>query len=175
MGETLAPERHYLPSHLCIDEFKSVKNVSDAMSFIFMNAVNHEVIDIVENRQQHNLSDYFMRYSLNARLRVKTVTMDMYSPYIGLIKACFPKAADIIIDRFHIVQHLNRALNHVRIQRMNSLRYTRPRDYRKLKKQWKLVLKNEADLNFHDFFTHRLYTGMVSEYVMANYLVELSP
>ena len=58
---------------------------------------------------------------------------------------------------------------------MNSLRYTRPRDYRKLKKQWKLVLKNEADLNFHDFFTHRLYTGMVSEYVMANYLVELSP
>ena len=61
MGETLAPERHYLPSHLCIDEFKSVKNVSDAMSFIFMNAVNHEVIDIVENRQQHYLSDYFMR------------------------------------------------------------------------------------------------------------------
>lgn len=36
-------------------------------------------------------------------------------------------------------------------------------------------IKNEADLNFHDFFTHRLYTGMVSEYVMANYLVELSP
>ncbi|QQV79504.1 transposase [Enterococcus faecalis] len=107
-----------------------------------MNAVNHEVIDIVENRQQHNLSDYFMRYSLNARLRVKTVTMDMYSPYIGLIKACFLKA-DIIIDRFHIVQHLNRALNHVRIQRMNSLRYTRPRDYRKLKKQWKLVLKTK--------------------------------
>lgn len=32
------------------------------MSFIFMNAVNHEVIDIVENRQQHYLSDYFMRY-----------------------------------------------------------------------------------------------------------------
>lgn len=41
------------------------------MSFIFMNAVNHEVIDIVENRQQHNLSDYFMRYSLNARLAGK--------------------------------------------------------------------------------------------------------
>ncbi|XKR50960.1 hypothetical protein ACHLPL_13205 [Enterococcus faecalis] len=60
-----------MPSHLCIDEFKSVKNVSDAMSFIFMNAVNHEVIDIVENRQQHNLSDYFMRYSLNARLAGK--------------------------------------------------------------------------------------------------------
>lgn len=36
-------------------------------------------------------------------------------------------------------------------------------------------IKKPTDLNFHDFFTHRLYTGMVSEYVMANYLVELSP
>lgn len=144
------------------------------MSFIFLNAVTHEVIDIVENRQQSYLSDYFMRYSMKARLQVKTITMDMYSPYIGLIKDCFPKA-EIIIDRFHIVQHLNRALNQVRIQTMNDIRYTQPSDYKKLKRQWKVVLKNESDLNFKDFFTHRLYTGMVSEYVMANYLVEISP
>lgn len=174
VGETLKPRYHDLPEHLSIDEFKSVKNVSGAMSFIFINAVNHKVIDIVENRQQNYLSDYFMRYSWKARMQVKTVTMDMYSPYVGLIKDCFPKA-DIIIDRFHIVQHLNRSLNQVRIQTMNDLRYTQPRDYRKLKKQWKLVLKNESDLDFNRFFTHRLYDGMVSEYVMANYLIELSP
>lgn len=174
VGESLKPHHHYLPEHLGIDEFKSVKNVSGAMSFVFINAVNHEVIDIVENRQQSYLSDYFMRYSLKARLKVKTVTMDMYSPYIGLIEGCFPNAK-IIIDRFHIVQHINRALNQVRIQTMNKLRYTQPRDYRKLKKQWKLVLKNEGDLDFNHFFTHRLYDGMVSEYVMANYLIELSP
>src|SRR5699024_6261960 len=174
VGEDLKPHYHYLPEHLSIDEFKSVKNVSGAMSFIFIDAVNHKVIDIVENRQQHYLSDYFMRYSMKARMKVKTVTMDMYSPYVGLIRDCFPKA-EIIIDRFHIVQHLNRSLNQVRIQTMNNLRYTQARDYLKLKKQWKLVLKNESDLDFNRFFTHSLYGGMVSEYIMANYLVELGP
>lgn len=45
----------------------------------------------------------------------------------------------------------------------------------KLKKQWKLLLKNESDLDYHRFFTHRLYEGMVSEYVMMEYLLSISP
>ena len=173
-GEGLRPAKNYLPIHLGFDEFKSVKQVSGAMSFIFIDNINHEVIDIVENRQQRYLMDYFMRFSYEARKRVQTVTIDMYSPYIGVINDCFPNAK-IIIDRFHIVQHLNRCLNQMRIKTMNKLRNVQPRDYRKLKKQWKLVLKNTSDLNFNNFFTHRLYDGMVSEYTMANYLIELSP
>lgn len=173
-GESLRPKYQDLPKHLGIDEFKSVKRVNGAMSFIFVDNVTHQIMDIVENRQQHYLMNYFMSYALKARRAVQTVTMDMYSPYLGVIKGCFPNA-EIIIDRFHIVQHLNRALNQVRIQTMNDLRYKRPTDYRKLKKQWRLVLKNASDLNFHDYYTHRLYEGMVSEYMMANYLIELSP
>ena len=174
VGESLRPKYNYLPEHLGIDEFKSVKRVSGAMSFIFVDNVTHQVMDIVENRQQHYLMNYFMTYSLKARRAVKTVTMDMYSPYIGVIKGCFPNA-EIIIDRFHIAQHLNRGLNQIRIQTMNDLRYKSPTDYRKLKKQWRLVLKNSSDLNFQDYYTHRLYSGMISEYIMANYLIELSP
>ena len=98
----------------------------------------------------------------------------MYSPYLQVIKDCFPQA-EIIIDRFHIVQLLNRALNQIRIEEMKKNRYIRPRDYRKLKQQWKLVLKNEPDLNYEDFFTHRLYEGMVSEYIMVEYLLSISP
>ena len=173
-GESLRPSEDYLPTHLGFDEFKSVKEVSGAMSFIFIDNVTHEVIDIIENRQQRYLLDYFMRFSYEARKKVQTVTIDMYSPYIGVIKGCFPNAK-IIIDRFHIVQHLNRCLNQMRIKTMNDLRSVQPRDYRKLKRQWKLVLKNSTDLNFNDFFTHRLYDGMVSENIMANYLVGLSP
>lgn len=173
-GEHLKPNYRDLPQHLGIDEFKSVQGVSGAMSFLFIDNVTHQVLDIVENRQQSYLMNYFMRYSLQARRAVKTVTMDMYSPYIRVIKSCFPNA-EIIIDRFHIAQHLNRVLNQIRIQTMNDLRHKSPRDYKKLKKQWRLVLKNSSDLNFHDYYTHRLYDGMVSEYTMANYLVERSP
>ena len=86
-------------------------------------------MDIVENRQQQYLMNYFMTYSLKARRAVKTVTTDMYSPYIGLIEGCFPNAK-IIIDRFHIAQHLNRVLNQIRIQTMNDLRYKSHTDYK---------------------------------------------
>lgn len=173
-GEALRPTTDSLPEHLGFDEFKSVKRVSGAMSFIFIDNTKHTVIDIVENRQQQYLMNYFMRYAYKTRKKVKTVTIDMYSPYIKVINDCFPNAK-IIIDRFHIVQHLNRCLNHMRIKTMNELRYVQKRDYTKLKRQWKLVLKNSADLNFTDYFTHRLYDGMVSEHMMANYLVELNP
>ena len=122
-GDSLRKNYQYLPKHISMDEFKSVKNVSGAMSLIFIDAQTHEVIDIVENRQQRYLRDYFLRYSLKARLQVKTVTMDMYSPYIQVVKDCFPNA-EMIIDRFHIVQLLNRALNQVRIQEMSQILIT---------------------------------------------------
>lgn len=173
-GDGLRNNYDYLPQHISMDEFKSVKNVSGAMSLIFIDARNHEVIDIVENRQQGYLRDYFLRYSLKARLQVRTVTIDMYLPYIQVIKDCFPNAR-MIIDRFHIVQLLNRALNQIRIQEMKKIRYSRPTDYTELKKQWKLLLKNELELDYHHFFTHRLYEGMVSEYVMMEYLLSISP
>lgn len=164
---------HYLPEHLSIDEFKSVKQVSGAMSLLVIDARTHEPLDIVENRQQRYLSDYFMRYALESRRKVKTVTIDMYSPYFQMIKDSFPNAK-IIIDRFHIVQLLNRALNQVRIKEMKKIRYLQPRDYRKLKKQWRLLLKNDWELNYEDYRSHRLYQGLISEQIMINYLTNLS-
>ena len=173
VGMSYELDYHYLPEHLSIDEFKSVKDVSGAMSLLVIDARTHEPIDIIENRKQDYLTDYFMRYSLQARLKVKTITMDMYSPYIRVIKDCFPNAC-MIIDRFHIVQLLNRALNQVRIQEMKKIRYLRPRDYRKLKKQWRLILKNEWKLNYQDYFTNALYDGYVSESIMVEYLLSIS-
>ncbi|WP_192988525.1 ISL3 family transposase [Carnobacterium mobile] len=174
VAETLEPNKQELPQHLSIDEFKSVKDVSGAMSFLFINALTHQLTNVVENRQLPYLLDYFMRYPVEVRNKVQTVTMDMYSPYTQLVRDCFPHAK-IIIDRFHIVQHMNRALNSERIKVMKEMRYTRPRDYRKLKNQWKLVLKNEDDLDFSRYFTHRLYEGAVTEKMMADYLVQLDP
>lgn len=142
------------------------------MSFIFTNARTHDVIDIVENRQQKELIAYFQRFPYDLRKKVKTVTIDMYSPYLKVIHDCFPHA-ELIIDRFHIVQHINRALNRLRIEIMKDIRYTRPRDYKKLKNQWKIILKNVWSVDFENYFTHRLYEGMVTEKLMVNYLVSI--
>ena len=106
-----------LPEHLSLDEFKSVKNVSGAMSLLFIDARTHKPVDIVENRQQGYLTDYFMRYSLKARFQVKTVTIDMYSPYLQVIKDCFPQA-EIIIDRFQAI--LNEAKGNTYPQKIRT-------------------------------------------------------
>ena len=46
-----------LPEHLMMDEFKSVKNVTGKMSFIY---VSHRIVDVVADRKLKSLKDHFI-------------------------------------------------------------------------------------------------------------------
>lgn len=96
-----------LPEQLCFDEIKSIKDSKNGMSFVFLDAKTHDFIDIVDGRTQHILKQYFMRYPRKVRKKVKTICIDIYTPYMNMIREMFPKA-EIIIDRFHMVQNINR-------------------------------------------------------------------
>ena len=63
------------------------------------------------------IRSHFFKYSKEAREGVKIVTIDMSGNYIPLIKTIFPNSK-IVLDRFHIVQHMNRTLKQTRIQIM---------------------------------------------------------
>lgn len=102
-----------LPENIGFDEFKSVKNSAGSMNFIFIDNDSKDTIDIVEDRRIHTLREYFSKYPIEVREKVKTITIDIYTPYIVLIEEMFPNAK-IILDRFHIVQNLLRALNKLR-------------------------------------------------------------
>ena len=169
--KALNPSKHTLPEHIGIDEFRSVRN---QMSAIIMDVHNHRLVDIIPERVQTELRDYFMRYPREARLAVKTVTIDMYKPYYQFFQRLFPNA-EIIIDRFHIIQLLNRALNQSRIQLMNRIRYTRPTDYTKLKRLWKVLLKHREELDFEHYHSHRLFEGLVTQKSMVEYLLSIDP
>ncbi|WP_423190502.1 transposase [Alkalibacterium sp. f15] len=97
----------------------------------------------------------------------------MYLPYLDLVAGCFPNTR-MVIDRFHIIQHLNRELNELRIRMMNYLRFTQPQDYRKLKQQWGLVPKNRSKLDYTKYRTHCLYDQMVTEIMRRNLVVSLN-
>ncbi|MDD7410808.1 MAG: ISL3 family transposase [Fusobacterium gastrosuis] len=137
------PSFNYLPESLCFDEFKSTKDASGAMSFIYCDAQTSKIIDIVEDRKLNNLIKYFSRFPKDVRSKVKHIVIDMYPPYISLIKTMFPNAK-ISIDRFHLIQLINRAFNKLRISIMNK---QDNRMYNKLKKHWRLLLKNSIDLS----------------------------
>ena len=129
----------YLPTFLGFDEFKSVAAADGAMSFVYCDAYNREILDIVEDRRLESLTAYFLRFPEKVRRRVQGIVVDMYQPYLELIKRCFPNAS-IIIDRFHIAQHMVRAMNRIRIQVMNTFdRDSLP--YKLLKKYGKHLLK----------------------------------
>ena len=131
---------------------------------------SHKLLEI--HYAQDALRDYFMRYSYEGRMQVKTVTMDMYGPYYLFLQRIFPNA-EIVIDRFHIVQLLNNTLNRYRIKVMNTIRYNRPRDYTKLKQLWKLIQKKRESLDFVDYHIHRLFDGLVTQKSMVNYMLSI--
>ncbi|WP_423240803.1 transposase [Garciella nitratireducens] len=155
---------------MCFDEFKSVKSAAGSMSFLFCDSTSRNIVDIVEDRRLHILKNYFLRYSKNARLSVKTIVIDIYSPYISLIKDVFPKAK-IIIDTFHIVQLFSRALNKTRIKIMNQNK----KNYNKLKKYWKLLLKDRSKVNSTRYNYHRSFKNLMREIDIIDYLLNLDP
>ena len=110
---SLNPLKQSLPKTLCFDEFKSVRSVSSAMSFIMMDGDTHELLDILENRRLPYLERYFMRFSSEVREAVQWVVIDMYAPYVSLVKKVFPNAK-LIIDRFHIVLYIGRTFRNQR-------------------------------------------------------------
>ena len=163
--------KEHLPEAICIDEFKSVKNIDGAMSFVFANYQSKSIIDIVEDRRLYSLTEYFSRFSLEARNNVKYVCMDMYVPYISLVNSIFPNAK-IVIDKFHIVNLVNRAFNQTRISIMNSIKDDSLK--RKLKLFWKSLLKYYPDLCRVNYYCQS-FKRKLSSKDKVDYLLEKIP
>lgn len=134
-SHTQAP-KDSLPKHLAFDEFKSTGN---QMSFIWCDAARHALGDILYYRTSAYLKQYFLGFSLATRKKVKTISLDLNAGYINLIPDLFPNAK-VIVDRFHIVQMLNRSLNQIRIQVMKTLD-KKNKKYRFMKREWKQFLR----------------------------------
>src|SRR5699024_11082450 len=111
------PNYTALPKHLSFDEFKYEKG---QMAFECIDWKTGDIIDILAKRTSQVIIEYFIaNNSLKDRQNVETVTIDMNAGYEKVIKTLFPKAK-IIIDRFHLVQLINRSMNKCRIQVMNT-------------------------------------------------------
>lgn len=166
-GNTKLPKRSsYLPENLCFDEFRSVKNV---FTFISIDAETHHLIDLVHDRLSKTLTEHFLnKYSLKERQNVKTVSIDLNANYQLIVRKIFPNA-QIIVDRFHIVQLCSRALDQVRIQTLKEIDDKRSRPYKALKKNWRLFHLPEADVDD----THVKYIMGLNEYSTIQNVIDL--
>jgi transposase len=164
------PKKNFLPPHLSFDEFKSVKSAQGAMSFMFIDANSGRPIDIVEDRRIDHLIKYFMSYSKAARRSVMSIVIDMYVPYMQLIKKVFPNA-HIILDRFHMVQLFTRAFNKTRVLAMKE----HTAYHYKFKKYWKLLLKNHAELDCIHSYYRRCFKKHMRQIDIVEFLIDLDP
>lgn len=171
------PHYKMLPKHLSFDEFKYAKG---RMAFEYINAETGDILDILDRRDGRTIKDHFVaNYSLKDVKNVETVTIDMNAGYVNVIKEVFPQA-NIIIDRFHLVQLINRSMNKCRVQIMNTLKTSHGEDmkkYRRLKRYWKLLLKKESELShteykYYPLFGQRLEVNIVREMLDYNVILK---
>ena len=166
--ETQKLYKHYLPKVLSFDEFKSVKSADGAMSFHMCDGITGQTIDIIEDRRLDNLIKYFFYYDYKARNRVKFIIIDMYSPYVSLIKKMFPNA-NIIIDKFHLTQLISRSLNKTRITIMKKYK----QHHRKFKRYWKLILKSRDELDSSKWKKFTCFKQLMTTTDVVDFLINL--
>lgn len=153
LDQFFKPNYHWLPRHIAFDDFKSGRFAPSGMSMILMNIENHRTIDIILSRRNRYLRNYFPRYDRAARLAVRTVTVDLYTPYRHLIHELFPHAI-IIADHFHVVAQAYRALNKIRVKAMNQAG-NGSHQWRALKHFWKLILTPAGLLKYDNYWSRR--------------------
>lgn len=86
---------------IAIDEFKGNADTSKYQC-ILVNPKQHTVLDILPDRTQCHLSEYFRNMDRSQRNRVKFFICDMWQPYADIAHAYFPNA-QVIIDKYHFI------------------------------------------------------------------------
>ncbi|WP_019776910.1 ISL3 family transposase, partial [Streptococcus sobrinus] len=156
---------NHLPEHLSWDEYSFKKG---KISFIAQDYDTRKILAILDGRTQATIRNHFLRYSRQVRSRVKVITMDMFSPYYDIARKFFPNAK-IVLDRFHIVQHLSRAIDRVRIKIMNQFD-RRAHEYKALKRYWKLIQQDNYTLSSKRFYRPTFRSHLTNKEILEKLL-----
>ncbi|WP_410468296.1 ISL3 family transposase [Streptococcus sp. Marseille-P7376] len=163
---------NYLPEHMSWD-VETVREVTVSigrleMSFIAQDFDSRKIVAILDGRTQATIRNHFLRYSRQVRNGVKVITMDMFSPYYDIARKLFPNAK-IVLDRFHIVQHLSRAMSRVRVQIMNQLD-RKSHEYKALKRYWKLIQQDSRKLSDKRFYRPTFRMHLTNQEILEKLL-----
>lgn len=133
---------------ICIDEFcyKHSNSKEGKYPAVITNPINGKIIDIIYSRRKSVLIDYFNKVKIPQRYNVKYFVSDMNETYRD-IKRIFFKDAIHIADRFHVVKMFNEAITSIRTRIIKQEVYYDEKEYRYLKKNWKIFLKDRCELS----------------------------
>lgn len=117
--------RKRLPEYLCIDECYAYSGSNGNYVCVLIDFKTKETVDLLPTRKKQDLIRYFDRIPLEERKRVKLLCIDMWETYRIVAQDKLPNCK-IAVDRFHIMQEINRRLKTVRTRVMNKNKFMKP-------------------------------------------------
>lgn len=163
---------------ICIDEIYTNKLTSKKYSCVVMDFKIKQVIDVYPSRLKYDLIDNFMRIPLEERKLVKYVVIDMWDTYKQVSLDVFPNAI-IAVDSFHVIKHLNLAIDMIRLKVMrkydkgHSKLENAEMYYYMLKKFHYFFNKNFDDIP--DFLKVHKLNSTWDKYEIRKYLLSIDP
>jgi transposase len=106
---------------------------------------------IGENRDAETMKQFFAWLGPKRAMSIRVVCCDMWAVYMDAVRAKLPKA-QLVFDRFHVVQHLNRSVDEVRRAGWRQLSGEERNAFKKtrwlwLKNPWNLKRKEKRRLS----------------------------
>ena len=121
-----------LPVVLSLDEFKG-NSGGQKYNSIVVDPKNRKVLDILPNRYENDLINYFSQFP--SKTKVKYFVCDMNPHFRNVANTCF-KQATVVADRYHVVRQVFWALEKVRKNEQSKL----PDRHRKYFKKSRFLL-----------------------------------
>jgi transposase len=104
-----------LPRRMGVDETSFQKRHEYVT--VLIDQETSTVVHVADGRGRETLDLFFQGFAWEKREQVESVAMDMWPAYIAAVEAGIPGARDkIAFDKFHVAQHLSKAVDKVRRQ-----------------------------------------------------------
>ena len=101
----------YTPQVLGIDEFSMKKG--QRYETVLCDLQERRVVEVLEGREGEKVEPFLKKFCHPWKVRV--VVMDMSEAYRQVVELCLPRAI-VVVDRFHVVQRVGKALDQVRLR-----------------------------------------------------------
>ena len=118
----LARKEPKVMKRLCVDE-KGMGHGHNYLTIVANVSGDRTTVEYVgEEREQESLDAFWKGLTAEQLAGVEAVGMDMWEPYVRSTLAHVPGAATKIVhDPFHLVKHMNEAVNEVRVREHKRL------------------------------------------------------
>lgn len=106
---------------LGIDEHSYLKHFQFVTMVVDLD--EQTVLHVADDRSAETLASYFESLSIDERLAIEAIAMDMWDPYRRTVRDYVPDGdLKIVFDKFHVMRHVIEAMDQVRRREQRALR-----------------------------------------------------